>query len=157
MLDLGGCRKILADEAAPFGEILGAAEIDGVVLERLPLHHQTIALRLLDRLVQLETVKTLGAAESCLGLGDGGLKVLLAARLDVDLRDLGNHVFPPIFVRWACLPQPATKKKTPKRRPARSRNADHSGEQQSCARHDQRTTGEQRKRPVIAALRVMPL
>src|SRR4051812_14066675 len=94
-----------------------------MVLERFPLHHQTIALRLLDRLVQLETMETLGAAESGLGLGDGGLKVLLAARLDVDLRDLGDHLFPPIFVRWACLPQPGAKKKAPKRRPARPKCA----------------------------------
>src|SRR6266702_7063333 len=80
VLDLGGRGKILADEAAPFGKILRAAEIDGVVFQRLPLHHQPVALRLLDRLVQLKAVKALGATEGGLGLGDSRLKILFAAR-----------------------------------------------------------------------------
>ena len=38
-------------------ELTTAAEVDGVVLQRLPFHHQPVALRLFDRAVQLEAVK----------------------------------------------------------------------------------------------------
>src|SRR5262249_28075216 len=91
MLDLGRRGEILADQAAPFGEILRAAEIDGVVLERLPLDHQSITLRLLDRTMQLEAVKALGAAEGGARLRNRRFKILLTAGLDVDLRDFGDH------------------------------------------------------------------
>src|SRR5205814_8895420 len=84
-------REILADQTAPFRKILRAAEINGVILQRLPLHHQTVTLWLLDRAVQLKTVKTPGAAEGGLCLDNSGFKILLGAGLDVDLGDFGDH------------------------------------------------------------------
>ena len=111
VLDLGRGGKIGTDQRAPGGEILGAAEIDGVVLQRLPFGHEAIALRLLDRLVQFEAVKALGAAESGLGLGDGRLEILLAARLDVDLCDLGDHRFPPLCCLMARIYRSRGKRK----------------------------------------------
>src|SRR3974377_2146329 len=42
-------REAVADEAAPCGKIRGAAKIDGVVLQRFPLHEQPVARGLLDR------------------------------------------------------------------------------------------------------------
>ena len=56
-----------------------------------PFHHQPVALRLLDRAVQLEAVESLGAAEGGARLRDRGLEILLRARLDVDLCDFGDH------------------------------------------------------------------
>jgi hypothetical protein len=41
--------------------------------------------------VQLEAMKTPGAAERGPGLGDRGFKILLGAGLDVDLCDFGDH------------------------------------------------------------------
>ena len=79
MLDLGRRRKILADQAAPFGKILRTAEVDSVVLQRLPLHHQPIALWLLDRAMQLKAVKALGTTEGGARFGDGNLEILLGS------------------------------------------------------------------------------
>src|SRR5690242_14357261 len=91
VLDLGRRRKILPDQAAPFGKILRTAEVDSVVLQRLPLHHQPVALWRLDRAMQLKAVKALGAAERGARFGDGGLEILLGARLDVDLSNFSDH------------------------------------------------------------------
>jgi hypothetical protein len=117
MLDLGGRSKILPDQPAPFGEILRAAEIDGVILEGLPFGHQAITLRLLDRAMQLEAVKSLGAAEGCAGLGDRRLKILFGAGLDVDLCDFGDHRGRPFAGELTSLAQPVAKKKGAWRRP----------------------------------------
>ena len=92
VLDLRGSRKILPDQAAPCGEIFRAAKIHGVVFQRLPLRHQPVTLRLLDRFVQLKALAALGTQEQRTRLGNGRLKILLGARLDVDLCDFGDHL-----------------------------------------------------------------
>src|SRR6266849_7076503 len=92
VFDLGRRRKILPDQLAPLREILRATEIDGVVFKGLPFDHETIALWLLDRAMQLKSVKTLGTAKGCSRLGDRRFKVLLGAGLDVDLCDFGDHL-----------------------------------------------------------------
>ena len=92
MFDLGRRRKILPDQAAPGGEIFRAAKIHGVVFQRLPLRHQPVTLRLLDRFVQLKALAALGPQEQRTRLGDGRLKILLGAGLDVDLCDFGDHL-----------------------------------------------------------------
>ena len=91
MFDLGRRGKILPDQSAPCREILGAPEIDGMIFQRLPLRHQPVARRLLDRLVEFKTLAALGAQEQRASLGYRGFKVLLAARLDVNQRDFGDH------------------------------------------------------------------
>src|SRR5262245_61832800 len=48
---------------APHLEIFRAAEVDGVVLQRLPLHEQTIARGVFLRPLQREALATLGALE----------------------------------------------------------------------------------------------
>ena len=40
--------ETVANQLTPFGEIRGAAKIDGVVLQRLPLYEQPVAPGLLD-------------------------------------------------------------------------------------------------------------
>src|SRR5690348_11710867 len=49
VLDLRWLREAVADQLAPFGEIRRAAEIDRVVLDRVPLHEQPIARWILHR------------------------------------------------------------------------------------------------------------
>ena len=56
------------------------------------LRHQPVTLRLLDRFVQLKALAALGAQEQRTRLGDGRLKILLGAGLDVDLCDFGDHL-----------------------------------------------------------------
>ena len=63
VLDLGRSCEILADQTTPGGEILGSPEIDGVIFQGLPFRHQPVARRLLDRLVELETLAALGPQE----------------------------------------------------------------------------------------------
>src|SRR5437667_4026685 len=91
VLDLGRRREAMADELAPGLEILRAAEIDGVVLQRRPLDEEAIAAGLLDRALQLHPGAALGALEERRGLADRGLELGLEPRLDVDLSDLEYH------------------------------------------------------------------
>src|SRR5215211_6044501 len=53
VLDLGRTFEAMADELTPFLEIGRAAEIDGVVLERLPADKETVSRWLLDGALQL--------------------------------------------------------------------------------------------------------
>ena len=92
VLHLGRRGKILPDQPAPCSEVLRAAEIHRVVFQRFPLRHQPITLRLLDRFVQFKSLAALGAQEQRTRLGNGGFKILLGARLDVDLCDFGDHL-----------------------------------------------------------------
>src|SRR5580658_3960988 len=91
VLDHGRPGEAMADQLAPFLEVVRAAEIHGVVLDRLPLHDQPIAARLLDRAVELEAVAALGTLEERRRLGDIGLELGLEAGLHLDLGDLVDH------------------------------------------------------------------
>src|ERR1043166_65611 len=52
VLDLRRLREAMADQLAPFGEVGRPAEIDRVILDRVPPHEQPVARRLLDRALQ---------------------------------------------------------------------------------------------------------
>src|SRR5438105_1083710 len=75
VLDRGRLREAVADQLAPLGEIGGAAEIDGVVLDRVPLHEQAIAARMLGRALQLHAGAALGAPEQRRGLLHAALEL----------------------------------------------------------------------------------
>src|SRR5690242_11077807 len=64
VLHLGRLGEAMADELAPLGEVGRAAEIHGVVLERLPLHEQTIATWALDRALQAHALAALARRNS---------------------------------------------------------------------------------------------
>src|SRR6187200_586114 len=91
VLDLGRRREAMANELAPFLEIRRAAEINGMILHRLPLHEQPVALRLLDRALQFHASAALGALEDRRGGFHAGLELAFHARLDVDLRNFEDH------------------------------------------------------------------
>src|SRR5215813_2575208 len=95
MLDLGRRGEAVAHQLAPFAEVGGAAEVDGVILDRLPLHEQAIAARLLGRALELHALAALGALKQRCRLAYSGFELVLHARLDVDLRDFEDHGFPP--------------------------------------------------------------
>src|SRR5579885_244491 len=91
VLDFGRRRKAVPDELAPFLKIRRAAEIDRVILHRLPVDEQPIARRLLDRAPQFHAAAALGALEDRRGLFHAGLEFAFHSGLDVDLGDFGNH------------------------------------------------------------------
>src|SRR5258708_1291286 len=91
VLDLRRRGEAMSDQLAPGLEILRAAEIDGVVLQRRPLDEEAIAAGLLDRALQLHPLAALGPLEERRGLADRGLELGLEPRLDVDLSDLEFH------------------------------------------------------------------
>src|SRR6202021_1931631 len=99
------------DQTAPCRKIFGAPEIDRVIFQRLPLRHQPVALRFLDRLVQFKTLAALGAQEQGAGLGDRSLEVFLGAGLDVDLGDFGDHGGYGLWLGTIVSIPPAGKKK----------------------------------------------
>src|SRR5262249_18361525 len=98
VLDFGRGRKAMADELAPCLEVLGAAEIDRVVLDRVPLDEQAIALRLLHGTLQLQAGAAAGAPENGYGLLHARLERGLHAGLDLDLRDFQHHDFAPLSI-----------------------------------------------------------
>src|SRR5690606_3099364 len=91
VLDLGRRGEIVADEPAPFLEVGGAAEVDGVVLQRLPLHEQAVTRRLLLGARQRHGAAALRALEQRHRLLHRRLEGGLAAGLDVDLGDFKDH------------------------------------------------------------------
>src|SRR6185312_6043152 len=91
VLDVGRRGEALADQLAPFLEVGRLTEVDSVVLERLPLHEQPIALRLFSRARERYAVAAFGAPEDRRRRRDAGFESLLHAGLDVDLRDFGDH------------------------------------------------------------------
>src|SRR5262245_61564127 len=99
VLDLWRAGKAMTDERPPGLPVVGAAEVDGVVLERLPLDHQAIALRLLDRAVQRQALEATGTAENVARLADAGFELALNSGRDLDLGDLGDHGSSPRFAR----------------------------------------------------------
>src|SRR5688572_26212389 len=95
----------MAHELAPFLEIGRAAEIDGVVLHRLPADNQSEAAGLLDRAQQRQRPAALGALEQRRGLLHAGLEFRFQAGLYVDLRDFQNHATPhALTVRSSPVP-----------------------------------------------------
>ena len=93
MLHLGRRSKTVGDVLAPFLEVGRAAEIDGMIFDRLPFDEQPVAARLLDRALQFQAVAALGALEHRRGVFHAGLEFGFHAGLDVDLGDFGDHVF----------------------------------------------------------------
>src|ERR1700735_3388817 len=91
VLDFRRRGEAMADQLAPFLKVGGAAEIDGVGLDRLPFDEQAIARRLFDRALQLHAVAALGALEQWRGVFHAGFELGFHAGLDVDLGDFGNH------------------------------------------------------------------
>src|SRR5215470_13967900 len=71
---VGGLREAVADQLAPFLEVGRAAEVDRVVLDRLPGHEQVIVARLFDAAVKRHAGAPLRAPEYRRGLGDAGLE-----------------------------------------------------------------------------------
>src|SRR3954463_5351036 len=108
----------MPDELAPFLEVGRAAEVDGVVLERLPAHEQPVARRLLHRALQLHPLAAPRPLEDRRRLRDPLLERRFHARLDLDLRDLEDHAALPL------KPRPA--KSSPPGR-ARTRAVDATG------------------------------
>src|SRR5690242_16189947 len=92
MLDFGWAREAMADELAPFLKIRRAAEIDIVVVNRVPFDEQPVAARLLDRALQLHAFAALGALEERCGLFHTGLEFGFEAGLYVDLGDFEKHL-----------------------------------------------------------------
>src|SRR5690606_40819136 len=66
MLDHGRRGEVRADDGAPLGEQRAAAEVQGVVLQRLPEDLQDVALGVLDAAVDR------GALEAARAADDGG-------------------------------------------------------------------------------------
>src|SRR4051812_16005394 len=91
VLDMRRLRETMADQLAPFGEIGRAAEIVGVVLDRPPLHEQAVAVRQLDRALELHAGAALCALEKRRRLLHAALEFRFHAGLDVDLRDFEDH------------------------------------------------------------------
>src|SRR5829696_2713193 len=112
VLDLGRALEAMADELAPFLEVGRAAEVDGVVLERVPAHEQPVSGRLLERALQLHTLAALRSLKERSGLRDPLLERRFHARLDLDLRDLEDHapLLPLRLVRQSLPAGPAAHK-----------------------------------------------
>src|SRR5438067_9612385 len=91
MLHLGRAHEAMADQLAPSLEIVGAAEIDGVILDAAPFHEQTVALRFLDRSVQLHAGAAACALENRHGFFHARLEFRFEPRPDLDLRDFQYH------------------------------------------------------------------
>ena len=85
------CKK-WSDDGAPLGEGGRLAEIDRVVLQRLPPDHQQVALGRLDPLVDLVAPKAHGLRDHAFdAMLDGGVEFGLAAGLDADVGEFKNH------------------------------------------------------------------
>src|SRR5262252_5986645 len=69
MLDLGRRGEAVAHQLAPF------AEVGGVILDRLPLHEQAIAARLLGRALELHALAALGALKQRCRLAYSGFEL----------------------------------------------------------------------------------
>src|SRR5262245_41999488 len=109
MLHLRRLGEAMGDQLTPLGEVGGAAEVDRVVLHRVPADEQTVAARLLDTALQRHAGATLGAAEERRGGAHARLELLLHARLHVDLGDFEKHRGAPLGGRcrqwlWPTLP-----------------------------------------------------
>src|SRR5208282_870264 len=91
VLDLGRRGEAISDELAPGLEVLGLAEVPGVVLERLPFDEEAVAARLLVRALQLHALAAASAAEKLACLCDPGFEFMLQAGLHLDLGNLENH------------------------------------------------------------------
>src|SRR5579863_5389178 len=87
VLDLRGRGEAMADQLAPFLEVGGTAEIDGVVFNRFPGDEQAIATWMFDRAPQFHAAAALGALENRRGAFHAGLEFAFHAGLDFDLRD----------------------------------------------------------------------
>jgi hypothetical protein len=80
------------NDGAPFGEQRAVAEIDCVVLERLPIDHQKVAAGRFNAALHARIVKTLGAAHNGNDpVLDGLLEFSLAIRIDAEVSVFKNH------------------------------------------------------------------
>src|SRR5450432_242170 len=92
MLDLRRHREERADESAPLGEERTLAEVDRVVLERVPANHQQVALGRLDALVHLVRAVAHGLRDDRREAAlDRGLELGVLSRRDADVGDFENH------------------------------------------------------------------
>src|SRR3954452_16605341 len=91
MLYLGRGLKAVADELAPLLKVGRLTEIHRVVLQRLPLHEQAVAARLLDRTPELQTDAALRTLKQRNRLLHPGLERLFQAGRDLELRNLQHH------------------------------------------------------------------
>jgi hypothetical protein len=74
-----------------------------VVLQRLPLDHQSVALRLLDRAVQGECLESARAAEQRARLADACLELAFHPGRNVDLSNFGDHAPLPVSLARLLL------------------------------------------------------
>src|SRR5690242_5225729 len=92
MLDVRRRREAVPDKLAPFLEVGGFPEILGVILQRLPLHEEPIALRHFMRTLQGHGLATLGTLEDGTGFLHAGFELGFHAGFHVDLRNFKDHV-----------------------------------------------------------------
>ena len=71
--------EIPADQSAPGLEVLRLAEVDHVVVQGFPVHHQHVLLRIFDDVVQFDALAAPGAVKERQRLADAGLEVGLGA------------------------------------------------------------------------------
>src|SRR6202521_1549560 len=93
VLDLRRSGETMPHELAPFLEVLGASEVDRMVLDRIPFDEHPVPVRLLHRTLQLHPLASAGALEDGRRLLYARLELGLQAGLDVDLRNFQHHGF----------------------------------------------------------------
>ena len=81
----------MADAGAPLLEVLGAAKIHRVIFQRCPLHHQPVALRLLDLAVKRDAGASLRAQENRLCFAHACLEFRFHTGFYFDLCNFGDH------------------------------------------------------------------
>src|SRR3546814_14480754 len=82
---LGRGGEVGPDEAPPLLEVGGIAEMDHVVVDRLPGHDQLVPARRLDRPLAVDAVAAPGAPEQRAGRADALFGGILLARPHLDL------------------------------------------------------------------------
>src|SRR5471032_1053735 len=92
VFDFRRLREETADQRAPFLEIGAAAEIDGVIFQRLPADHQVIGAGRFDAVVEAHRHAAGGALEQWHGLRHGRFEGGAVFGLDIQFGDFINHV-----------------------------------------------------------------
>lgn len=91
MLDRRRPGKEAANETAPGLEVVAAAEVHGVIFQRLPADDEAVRLRPLDGAVQPHRHATARPLEQRHGLRDGGFEGGVRAGLDGEFGDFVDH------------------------------------------------------------------